>query len=101
MVAILELKRTLEPRGPAGALVLTDEEVTVLGGGKRAAVLVRVGERQAKLRLGVPPENIERRVNASRYAPASGKGFMVWGSEGWAAGSAPGAWGGTERQVDL
>ena len=52
-VATLELKRTLEARGPAGALVLTDEEVTVLGGGKRAAVLVRVGDREAKLRLAV------------------------------------------------
>ncbi len=52
-MATLELKRTLEPRGPAGALVLTDQEVTVLAGGKRAAVVVRVGDRQAKLRLGV------------------------------------------------
>lgn len=52
-MATLELTRTLEPRGPAGALVLTDQEVTALGGGKRAAVLVRVGERQARLRLGV------------------------------------------------
>ena len=49
----LELKRKLEARGPAGALVLTDEEVTVLGGGKRAAVRVRVGDREAKLRLAV------------------------------------------------
>ena len=67
MVAILELKRTLEPRGPAGALVLTEEEVTVLGGGKRAAVLVRVGERQAKLRLGVMGgENLIGMSKASR-----------------------------------
>lgn len=52
-VATLELRRTLEPRGPAGALVLTDQEVAVLGGGKRAAVLVRVGDRGAPLRLAV------------------------------------------------
>ena len=52
-MATLELTRVLAPRGPAGALVLTDEEVAVLGGGKRAAVLVRVGDRQARLRLGV------------------------------------------------
>ena len=52
-MATLELKRNLEARGPAGALVLTDEEVDVLGGGKRAAVLVRVGDREARLRLAV------------------------------------------------
>lgn len=52
-VPTLELKRNLEARGPAGALVLTDEEVTVLGGGKRAAVRVRVGDREAQLRLAV------------------------------------------------
>lgn len=52
-MATLELTRVLAPRGPAGALVLTDEEVAVLGGGKRAAVLVRVGDREARLRLGV------------------------------------------------
>lgn len=52
-VAKVELKRILQARGPAGALVLTDGEVTVLGGGKRAAVLVRVGEREARLRLAV------------------------------------------------
>ena len=52
-MATLELTRVLAPRGPAGALVLTDEEVAMLGGGKRAAVLVRVGDREARLRLGV------------------------------------------------
>ena len=52
-MAALEFTRRLEPRGPAGALVLTDAEVATLGGGKRAAVLVRVGERQADLRLAV------------------------------------------------
>lgn len=52
-MATVELKRVLEARGPAGALVLTDEEVQVLGGGKRAAVLVRVGGREARLRLAV------------------------------------------------
>lgn len=52
-MAALEFTRRLEPRGPAGALVLTDDEVATLGGGKRAAVQVRVGERQADLRLAV------------------------------------------------
>lgn len=52
-MATVELKRVLEARGPAGGLVLTDEEVQVLGGGKRAAVRVRVGDREARLRLAV------------------------------------------------
>ena len=42
---------TIEPTGPAGAFVLTDEEVATLGGGKRAAVRVRVGEREVRVRL--------------------------------------------------
>lgn len=49
----LRIVRTLEPRGPAGALVLTDAEVAELGGGKRAAVRVRIAEREAALRLAV------------------------------------------------
>jgi Bacteriocin-protection, YdeI or OmpD-Associated/Domain of unknown function (DUF1905) len=31
---ILRLRATFEPRGPAAAIVLTDEQVTALGGGK-------------------------------------------------------------------
>ena len=66
-MATLELTRVLAPRGPAGALVLTDEEVAVLGGGKRAAVLVRVGDREARLRLGVMGgENLIGMSKASR-----------------------------------
>ena len=66
-MATLELKRTLQARGPAAALVLTDEEVAVLGGGKRAAVLVRVGDRQATLRLAVMGgENLIGMSKASR-----------------------------------
>lgn len=34
-------------------MILTDEQVTELGGGKRAAVTVRIGERTARLRLAV------------------------------------------------
>jgi hypothetical protein len=37
--------------GPAAAFVLTDEQVEALGGGKRAALLVNVGSRSARLRL--------------------------------------------------
>ncbi len=49
----LILDATLEPFGPAGALVLTDEQVEGLGGGKRAAVRVTIGDRSARLRLAV------------------------------------------------
>ena len=46
--------RTVLPNnGPATAIELTDEQVEALGGGKRAAVVVRIGERTARLRLAV------------------------------------------------
>lgn len=49
----LEITRPLEPFGPAAALILTDAEVAELGGGRRAAVRVSIGERSARLRLAV------------------------------------------------
>lgn len=49
----LHIRTVLVPFGPATAIELTDEQVAELGGGKRAAVLVTVGERSARLRLGV------------------------------------------------
>jgi len=49
----LHVRTTLESMGPATAIELTDEQVTELGGGKRAAVRVRIGDREARLRLGV------------------------------------------------
>lgn len=49
----LEITRPLEPFGPAAALILTDDEVAELGGGRRAAVRVTIGERSARLRLAV------------------------------------------------
>lgn len=49
----LHLTTTLEPHGPATAIVLTDTQVAELGGGKRAAVRVTIGGRTARLRLGV------------------------------------------------
>ena len=65
----LRVVRTLEPRGPAGALVLTDDEVAQLGGGKRAAGRVRVGEREAALRLAVMGgENLIGMSKATRAA---------------------------------
>ena len=47
----LTMTMTLEPHGPATALVLSDAEVAELGGGGRAAVRVTIGERSARLRL--------------------------------------------------
>ena len=53
MVTSLTLTTTLEPRGPAAAIVLTDDQVATLGGGKRAAVRVSIADRTARLRLAV------------------------------------------------
>lgn len=47
----LHLRQTLEPQGPATALVLTEEQVDELGGGKRAAVVVTIAGKSARLRL--------------------------------------------------
>lgn len=52
-VATLTIKQKLAPHGPATALVLTDAQVTELGGGKRAAVKVTISKVTARLRLGV------------------------------------------------
>jgi uncharacterized protein YdeI (YjbR/CyaY-like superfamily) len=49
----IQIHTTLEPHGPATAIELSDAQVELLGGGKRAAVLVTVGERSARLRLAV------------------------------------------------
>lgn len=49
----LHLHALIEPMGPAGALILSDDQVGQLAGGKRAAVVVRIGDREARLRLAV------------------------------------------------
>jgi hypothetical protein len=49
----LQIRAVLEPQGPATAIELSDEQVAQLGGGKRAAVRVTIGDRSARLRLGV------------------------------------------------
>jgi len=49
----LNIRTALEPQGPATAIELSDAQVEELGGGKRAAVLVTIGDRSARLRLGV------------------------------------------------
>lgn len=49
----LTVHTTLAPRGPAAAITLSDAEVEQLGGGKRAAVTVTIGDHTARLRLAV------------------------------------------------
>lgn len=49
----LRIHTVLAPHGPATAIELTDAQVVELGGGKRAAVRVTVGDRSARLRLAV------------------------------------------------
>ncbi|QIK64365.1 DUF1905 domain-containing protein [Leucobacter viscericola] len=49
----IQIQTTLEPHGPATAIELSDEQVAELAGGKRAAVIVTIGEKTARLRLGV------------------------------------------------
>jgi hypothetical protein len=52
MAQILRLTATLEPRGPAGAFVLTDDQVAALGGGKKTfPVRVSVNGTTLALRL--------------------------------------------------
>ena len=47
----LRLHTVLEPMGPAGAIVLDDEQVASLSSAKAFPVVVTVGERTARLRL--------------------------------------------------
>jgi hypothetical protein len=49
----LQIHTVLEPHGPATAIELSDDQVAELGGGKRAAVRVTIGDRSVALRLGV------------------------------------------------
>ncbi len=49
---ILRMEATLEPRGPAGAFVLTDEQAGLVGGGRKTfPVRVTVNGRVLSLRL--------------------------------------------------
>ena len=47
----LRVSTTLEPHGPAAAIVLTDEQVATLGAGKAFPVVVDFGDRSIRLRL--------------------------------------------------
>lgn len=52
MTESLSLTTVLEPRGPAAAVVLTDEQVAALGGGKKTfPVTVTIGAASVGLRL--------------------------------------------------
>ncbi len=48
----LTLTATLEPRGPAAAIVLTDEQVASLGGGKTPPVTLTIGGVTVRARIG-------------------------------------------------
>lgn len=47
----LRMRTVLTPAGPAGAIVLTDEQVAALTTAKTFPVTVRIGDRVARLRL--------------------------------------------------
>lgn len=47
----LRLHATLEPMGPAGAIVLDDDQVQALSSAKAFPVVVSIGDRTARLRL--------------------------------------------------
>jgi hypothetical protein len=47
----LRIRTTLEPMGPAGAIVLSDEQVAELSSAKAFPVAVTIGEKTARLRL--------------------------------------------------
>ncbi|MCS3843081.1 YdeI/OmpD-associated family protein [Microbacterium sp. AK031] len=47
----LQIKTVLEGRGPAPAILLTDEQVATLGAGKAFPVVVDFGDRSIRLRL--------------------------------------------------
>lgn len=68
-MASLTLHAILHPRGPAAAIVLTDEQVEQLGGGLRAPVRVTIGGRSAAVRLGrMGGENLVGLSKANRAA---------------------------------
>ena len=65
MAEILALTLTLEPRGPAGAFVLSDEQVTAVGGGRRAFP-VRVGVNGVTLPLRLARMGGENLIGVAR-----------------------------------
>lgn len=76
--AQLTVTTTVVPRGPAGALILTDTQVEQLGGGKRAPLQVSIGDRTVRLRLAVMGgENMIGLSKANRSALAVDIGDTV------------------------
>lgn len=49
----LTVTQTLAPFGPATAIILSDEQVARLGGGRRAPVVVTIGDRSVRARVAV------------------------------------------------
>lgn len=49
----IRISTVLEPSGPATAIELDEAQIESLGGGRRAPVIVTIGERSARLRLAV------------------------------------------------
>jgi Bacteriocin-protection, YdeI or OmpD-Associated/Domain of unknown function (DUF1905) len=65
MAEFLRIAATLERRGPAGAFLLTDEQVSALGGGKKAFP-VRVGVNGATLTLRLARMGGENLIGLAR-----------------------------------
>jgi len=77
-MANLELRTTLEPRGPAAAIVLTEEQVDRLGGARSLPVVVSIGGRTARLRLArMGGENLIGLSKAARASLDVGIGDVV------------------------
>lgn len=67
MAEILTLTLTLEPRGPAGAFVLSDEQVSTLGAGRKTFP-VRVGVNGVTLPLRLARMGGENLIGLARAA---------------------------------
>lgn len=67
MAETLTLTLTLEPRGPAGAFVLSDEQVAAVGGGRRAFP-VQVGVNGVTLSLRLARMGGENLIGLARAA---------------------------------
>jgi hypothetical protein len=78
----LQLDTTLQPRGPAAAIVLTDEQATVIGEGAKAFPGRRVHRRQDRPRTGHPPAGARRRPRRRRSGQGRVRGARVHPSEG-------------------
>jgi hypothetical protein len=67
MAETLTVTLTLEPRGPAGAFLLSDEQVTAVGGGRRAFP-VRVSVNGVTLPLRLARMGGENMIGLARAA---------------------------------